>query len=128
MVVTQEDEDFNWNKYIPKEGNVLVAEIRWSREQRRARERLNGVSTVFKEANQAKRWDDEKKCYLDPQGNSAMDSKMVDFDALIAPIPTAGEYYSKIKEDKNYVEQVEKRIHKSDFCELRKFDRDFEKE
>ncbi|MFS7912675.1 putative transcription factor interactor and regulator CCHC(Zn) family [Helianthus anomalus] len=58
LVVTQEDEGFSWNKYIPKEGSALVAEVKWSREQSRARERLNEVSTIFKEAKQTERWDD----------------------------------------------------------------------
>ncbi|MFS7919882.1 hypothetical protein Hanom_Chr03g00217841 [Helianthus anomalus] len=97
LVVTQEDEGLNWNKYIPKEKWCL---------------RLNEVSTVFKEAKQAERWDDERKCFLDPQGNPAADPKNVDFNALVVAIPTAGEYYSKKKEDKNYLEQVEERIKK----------------
>ncbi|MFS8006774.1 hypothetical protein Hanom_Chr14g01253111 [Helianthus anomalus] len=86
LVVTQEDEGFNWNKYIPNEGSALVAEIRWSREQHKAHERLNEVCTTFREAKHAERCDDERKCYLDPQGNSAVDPKMVDFDALVASI------------------------------------------
>ncbi|KAM0008103.1 putative transcription factor interactor and regulator CCHC(Zn) family [Helianthus debilis subsp. tardiflorus] len=112
LVVTQEDEEFNWNKYIPKDGSALVAEIKYSREYRIARSRLDEVYYIFKEAKQAKRWDDERKCYLDPQGNPAVDLKSVDFDALLATIPTATKYYSKKKEDKNYEEQVEKRIKK----------------
>ncbi|KAJ0618705.1 putative transcription factor interactor and regulator CCHC(Zn) family [Helianthus annuus] len=31
LVVTQEDEGFNWNKYIPKEKSALVVEIKWTR-------------------------------------------------------------------------------------------------
>ncbi|MFS7919972.1 hypothetical protein Hanom_Chr03g00218881 [Helianthus anomalus] len=30
LVLTQEDEVFNWNKYILKEKSVLVANIRWT--------------------------------------------------------------------------------------------------
>ncbi|KAM0037342.1 putative transcription factor interactor and regulator CCHC(Zn) family [Helianthus debilis subsp. tardiflorus] len=30
LVVIQEDEGFNWNKYISKEGYALVAEVGWS--------------------------------------------------------------------------------------------------
>ncbi|MFS7969421.1 hypothetical protein Hanom_Chr09g00809001 [Helianthus anomalus] len=88
----------------------IMGEVRWRREQQRARERLNEVITIFKEAKQAKRWDDGRKCYLDPQGNPTMDPKTTDFNALVAAIPTAEEFYSKIKVVKIYEEEVEKRI------------------
>ncbi|KAJ0957095.1 hypothetical protein HanPSC8_Chr01g0023231 [Helianthus annuus] len=110
LVVTQEDEGFNWNKYIPKEKVALVAEVRPSREERHARMRSSEVYDVFQEEKNTKRWDDERKCYLVPQGNPIVDPKMVDFEALVAAIPTAGEFYSKIKEDKNYEEKVERHI------------------
>ncbi|MFS7954290.1 hypothetical protein Hanom_Chr07g00628551 [Helianthus anomalus] len=72
--------------------------------------RLSEVYDVFIEAKNYKRWDEERKFYLDPQENPAVDLKNVDFKALATAIPTAGEFYSKIKEDKNYEKEVEKRI------------------
>ncbi|MFS7912860.1 hypothetical protein Hanom_Chr02g00134841 [Helianthus anomalus] len=88
LVVTQEDERFNWNKYIPKDKVALVAEVGPTREECQARMRLSAVYKVFMEAKDAKRRDNEKKCYLDSQGNSAVDPDVVDFEALVAAIPT----------------------------------------
>ncbi|MFS8023504.1 hypothetical protein Hanom_Chr16g01452221 [Helianthus anomalus] len=49
------------------------------------------------EAKDAKRWDNERKCYLDPKGNPTVDPDVVDFEALVAAIPTTGVFYSRIK-------------------------------
>ncbi|MFS7936143.1 hypothetical protein Hanom_Chr05g00411981 [Helianthus anomalus] len=54
----------------------------------------------------------QRNCYIDPYGNPTVDPKTVDFKALVAAIPTAGEYYTEIKEDESYQEEVEKRIRK----------------
>ncbi|KAJ0715659.1 putative transcription factor interactor and regulator CCHC(Zn) family [Helianthus annuus] len=94
LVVTQEDDGFNWNKYISNEKVALVAEVRWSREERIARRRLDATYEVFKEAKDAKRWDLQRKCFLDIEGNPVTDPKTVDFAALVATIPTVAEYYS----------------------------------
>ncbi|MFS7912878.1 hypothetical protein Hanom_Chr02g00135031 [Helianthus anomalus] len=73
LVVIQEDEGFNWNKYIPKEKLALVEEVGPTREERHARMRLSDVYKVFMEAKNAKRWDGERKCYLDPERNLTVD-------------------------------------------------------
>ncbi|MFS7954040.1 hypothetical protein Hanom_Chr07g00625651 [Helianthus anomalus] len=78
------------------------------------------MSARFSESKQAKRWDEQMKCYTDPQGNPVVDSKSVDFNALLAVIPTARELYSKKKEDKNYVDQMEKRIKEVMLASLKK--------
>ncbi|MFS7912486.1 hypothetical protein Hanom_Chr02g00130511 [Helianthus anomalus] len=110
LVVTQDDEGFNWNKYIPKEKVALVAEVRASREERHVRMRLSDVYEVFMEAKHGDRWDDERKCFVDPQGNLAVDPDVVDFKALVAAITTTGVFYSRIKEDPNYEKEVEEGI------------------
>ncbi|MFS8007042.1 hypothetical protein Hanom_Chr14g01256301 [Helianthus anomalus] len=51
---------------------------------------LSELHDIFMEAKHANRWDNERKCFVDPQGNPAVDPKMVDFEALVAAIPTAG--------------------------------------
>ncbi|MFS7954106.1 hypothetical protein Hanom_Chr07g00626431 [Helianthus anomalus] len=61
----------------------------------------------FKEAKHAKRWDDERKCYLGPQGNPSTHPKTIDFAALLATIPTAAEYYAKKKKDKELAKKRE---------------------
>ncbi|MFS7968642.1 hypothetical protein Hanom_Chr09g00800001 [Helianthus anomalus] len=43
MVVIQEDEGFNWNKYIPKEKMALVAKVGPTREEHHAQMRLSEV-------------------------------------------------------------------------------------
>ncbi|MFS7969417.1 hypothetical protein Hanom_Chr09g00808961 [Helianthus anomalus] len=90
-----------------------MGKVRWSREQRRAHERLNEVVTIFKEAKQAKRWDDERKCYLDPQGNHTVDPKTVDINALVAAIPTTGDcYIDEVVELKRELAEKEKKNNK----------------
>ncbi|MFS7904572.1 putative transcription factor interactor and regulator CCHC(Zn) family [Helianthus anomalus] len=79
LIINKEDEGFNWNKYILKEKLALVAKIRPSRE---------GIM--------------RGSVFVDPQGNPAVDPKMVDFEALVAAIPTAGVWESKILKDLNY--------------------------
>ncbi|MFS7978799.1 hypothetical protein Hanom_Chr10g00919681 [Helianthus anomalus] len=92
--------------------SVLVAEVKWTRQERIARERVNELYDPFNEAKKAKRWDDERECFLEPQGNPVVDPKKVDFDALVAVIPTAGEFYSMRKAEKDYEENLEKCIKK----------------
>ncbi|MFS7905816.1 hypothetical protein Hanom_Chr01g00052131 [Helianthus anomalus] len=98
-MVTQEDEGSNWNKYIPKEKHALVAE-----------------------AKKARRWDEKRKCYTDPQGNLVVDSKSVDFKELLDVILTGGELYSKKKEDKKYVANMEKQIREVMLASLKKIE------
>ncbi|KAJ0570307.1 putative transcription factor interactor and regulator CCHC(Zn) family [Helianthus annuus] len=106
LITIQEDEGFNWNKYIPKEKFALVPETIPSREERHARMRLSDVYEIFMEARRANRWDDERKCFIDPQGNLALDPQKVDFEALVAVIPTVG-VWAAIYEDLNYRKEVE---------------------
>ncbi|KAJ0789490.1 putative transcription factor interactor and regulator CCHC(Zn) family [Helianthus annuus] len=81
--VIHEDGGFNWSKYISREGHALVAEVevdkRWQRDF--ARHEIEKLYVPFKEAHRANRWDDERECYLDPQGNPVVDPKKVDFNA-----------------------------------------------
>ncbi|MFS7955065.1 hypothetical protein Hanom_Chr07g00638181 [Helianthus anomalus] len=67
LVVTQDDEGFNWNKYIPKEKHALVAEVKSDqvrektmRERRIADIRLDEMSASFEEAKRAGRWDEKR--------------------------------------------------------------------
>ncbi|MFS7888701.1 hypothetical protein Hanom_Chr00s000001g01598221 [Helianthus anomalus] len=55
------------------------------------------MNIMFKEAKVAKRWGDERKCYLDPQGNPVTDPNTVDFAELLTTIPTTAKLYSKKK-------------------------------
>ncbi|KAF5809780.1 putative transcription factor interactor and regulator CCHC(Zn) family [Helianthus annuus] len=121
LIMIQEDEGFNWNKYIKKEEKkALVVELRASREERHARMRLGEVYEIFMEAKHENRWDDERKCFLDPQGNPTIDPNVVDFKALVGAIPTAGVFYSKIKEDLKYEKEVEEGIRRVIYASMEK--------
>ncbi|MFS7978380.1 hypothetical protein Hanom_Chr10g00914851 [Helianthus anomalus] len=82
--------------------------------------RLSEVYKVFMEEKDAKRWDDERKCYLDPKGNLTVDPDVVDFEALVAAIPTARVFYSRIEEDKNYEKEMEEGIRRVIYASVEK--------
>ncbi|MFS8002215.1 hypothetical protein Hanom_Chr13g01199471 [Helianthus anomalus] len=120
LAVIQDDEGFNWNKYIPKEKSVWVANIRWTRQEQIACERINELYDPFDEAKKANKLDEERECFLDSQGNPVVDPKKVDFDALVVVIPTAGELCSMRKAEKDYEEKLEKRIKEVMYASLEK--------
>ncbi|MFS7945876.1 hypothetical protein Hanom_Chr06g00529271 [Helianthus anomalus] len=82
--------------------------------------RLGEVYDIFMEEMRENRWDDERKCFLDPQRNPSVDPDVVDFKALVAAIPTAGVFYSKIKEDPNYEKEVEEGIRRVIYSSVEK--------
>ncbi|MFS8024479.1 hypothetical protein Hanom_Chr16g01463741 [Helianthus anomalus] len=65
-------------------------------------------------------WDDERKCYLDPEGNLVIDPDVVDFEALVAATPTAGLFYRRIQEDKNCEKEVEEGIRRVIYASVEK--------
>ncbi|MFS8023709.1 hypothetical protein Hanom_Chr16g01454631 [Helianthus anomalus] len=95
--VIQEDEGFNWDKYIPREHHALVAEVeddkRWQIDY--ARLEIDKLYAPFKGEKRAKRWDAERECYLDPQGNPVVDRKKVDFNAVTALFPPCDTFYTR---------------------------------
>ncbi|MFS7914911.1 hypothetical protein Hanom_Chr02g00159111 [Helianthus anomalus] len=88
MAVIHEDEGFNWSKYISREEHALVAEV----------EQTNG------------RWDAERECYLDPQGNPVVDPKKVDFNAATAVSLTCQTFYTRRSIEKDYEANLYKRL------------------
>ncbi|MFS8002397.1 hypothetical protein Hanom_Chr13g01201611 [Helianthus anomalus] len=94
--------------------------MRPSREERHARMKLSEVYEIFIEAKRAKRRDDERKCFIDTQGNPTVDPDMVDFKALVAAIPTGGVYPAKIRENPNYKKEAEEGIRKVFFASVEK--------
>ncbi|MFS7989108.1 hypothetical protein Hanom_Chr11g01042841 [Helianthus anomalus] len=77
LAVIQDDKGFNWNKYIPNEGSVLVAEI---------------------EVRYAERWDDGRQCFLDAEGNNVTNPNTIDFEAVVKTIPTIEVEYKEVFE------------------------------
>ncbi|MFS7937750.1 hypothetical protein Hanom_Chr05g00431391 [Helianthus anomalus] len=51
---------------------------------------LSELYNVFIEAKRENIWDKERECLVDPQGNPTVDPQKVDFEALVAAIPTVG--------------------------------------
>ncbi|MFS7935762.1 hypothetical protein Hanom_Chr05g00407361 [Helianthus anomalus] len=94
--------------------------MRQSREERHARMRLDDVYDAYKEATGAGRWSKEKECYVDPQGNPAIDHDKVDFEALVAATPTVGVWCKGLEEIPRYREKVEEDIKKVMYASLEK--------
>ncbi|MFS7947873.1 hypothetical protein Hanom_Chr06g00553291 [Helianthus anomalus] len=65
-------------------------------------------------------WSQEKECYVDPKGNPTVDSCEVDFEALVAAIPTVGVWCRGLKEIPYYREKAEERINKVIYASLEK--------
>ncbi|MFS7894763.1 hypothetical protein Hanom_Chr09g00800521 [Helianthus anomalus] len=72
------------------------------------------------EAKRADRWDDERKCFVDPQGNPTVDPDMVDSKALVAAIPTSGVFYRRIQEDPNYEKEMEEGLRRVIYASVKK--------
>ncbi|MFS7911103.1 hypothetical protein Hanom_Chr02g00114091 [Helianthus anomalus] len=46
---------------------------------------------AYKEAKKARRWDPDRECYLDPEGNICIDPSIIDLETLMKSILTAEE-------------------------------------
>ncbi|KAJ0675763.1 putative transcription factor interactor and regulator CCHC(Zn) family [Helianthus annuus] len=124
-VTFQEDEKegFDWSKYIKdeeKEKKALVAEFKHNREEHHARMYLSDVYDAYKEAKWATRWSIEKECYVDLKGNPTIDPDKVDFEALVATIPTVGIWCKGLEEIPRYREKIEEGIRKVIYASLEK--------
>ncbi|KAJ0726641.1 putative transcription factor interactor and regulator CCHC(Zn) family [Helianthus annuus] len=122
-VTIHDDESFDCSKYIKKEKRekkALVAEFKQSREEEQARGYLREVYKAYEEARWANRWCEEKECYVDPKGNPTVDPDDVDFNALVAAIPTVGVWCKGLEEILRYREKVEEGIRKVIYTSLEK--------
>ncbi|MFS7986969.1 hypothetical protein Hanom_Chr11g01016501 [Helianthus anomalus] len=68
---------------------------------------LSDVYEVLMEAKSANRWDKERECFVDPQGNQTVDPQKVNFEALVVVIPTTGVWVAGLRENPNYRKEVE---------------------
>ncbi|MFS7990849.1 hypothetical protein Hanom_Chr11g01063721 [Helianthus anomalus] len=82
----------------------MVIEIKQSREERHAR----------------LRWSKEKECFVDPNGNPTVDPNKVDFEALVAAIPTVEVWCEGLEEIPRYKQKVEEGIKKVIYASLEK--------
>ncbi|MFS7966306.1 hypothetical protein Hanom_Chr09g00772291 [Helianthus anomalus] len=100
LAVIHDDEGFDWSDLLPEEdavGYVFVAkeEVKPFRDTRLEVDKANNrqqrdewkmmrLSRVHTEAKRAKRWDADRECYLDPEGNIAIDPKTLSLKAMTA--------------------------------------------
>ncbi|KAJ0618799.1 putative transcription factor interactor and regulator CCHC(Zn) family [Helianthus annuus] len=118
-----EKEGFEWSKYIKeekREKKVLVAEFKENREENHARAYLSEEYKKYREARWANIWSEDKECYVDPKGNQTVDPDKVDFEALVAAIPTMGVWCKGLEEIPQYREKVEEGIWKVIYASLEK--------
>ncbi|KAJ0795415.1 hypothetical protein HanPI659440_Chr04g0150211 [Helianthus annuus] len=120
MAVIHDDEGFNRNKYIPKEKNALVAEVKQSREERHARMYLSEAYKAFVEAKRVNRLDKERECFVDPQGNLTINPEKVDFEVLVVAIPIVGVWIKGLEENPNYRKEVDEGIKKVIYASVEK--------
>ncbi|MFS7919970.1 hypothetical protein Hanom_Chr03g00218851 [Helianthus anomalus] len=81
---------------------------------------LSDVYQAFTEARRASRWIFDKECFVDPKGNPIVDPDKVDFEALVAAIPTVGVWCKVLEEIPRYREEVEEGIRKVIYANLEK--------
>ncbi|XP_022031908.1 golgin subfamily A member 6-like protein 22 [Helianthus annuus] len=64
----------------------------------KAQTRISRIYNTYKEAKRAKRWDADRECYLDPQGNIAVNPDSISVDALIQQFAEEEEEEARQKE------------------------------
>ncbi|MFS7934997.1 hypothetical protein Hanom_Chr05g00398221 [Helianthus anomalus] len=90
------------------------------RERNIASYRLDEMQAAFEEAKKAGKWDKKRECYTDFKGNPIVESRSVDFKALLEVIPTSEELYSKKFLDNTYIPNMEQRIREVMLASLKK--------
>ena len=98
LAVIHDDEGYDWSELFPEEDAVGYAfaatkivpfkdnrmeEEKFVNRRMKAQTKVSRIYTIYKEAKRAKRWDPDRECYLDPQGNIAIDPSSLSVDAII---------------------------------------------
>ncbi|XP_021996077.1 eukaryotic translation initiation factor 3 subunit A-like [Helianthus annuus] len=116
LAVIYDDEGYDWSKKVlPEEdavGYAFVAEAdpdRWWKVDY-ARWEIGKLNEPFKEAQRAKRWNEELECYMDPRGNPVADPSKVDFKAVTNLLPRQATFNKRRLSDKAYLPDLEKKI------------------
>ncbi|MFS7938901.1 hypothetical protein Hanom_Chr05g00445271 [Helianthus anomalus] len=101
----QDDEGFNWSKYIPNEDKrVFVAEIK-----ERTKEEILQEKTYRERYFANSRIQEMQEEYEDAR-NPVVDKREVVYNDVLAVIPLSGEFYSKKASDKDYLKKMDKII------------------
>ncbi|KAF5760090.1 putative transcription factor interactor and regulator CCHC(Zn) family [Helianthus annuus] len=115
LAVIYDDEGYDWSQVCPEKdvvGYAFVADAdpdRWWKADY-ARWEIGKLNEPFKEAQRAKRWNDELECYMDPQGNPVADPSKVDFKAVTNLLPRQATFNTRRLSDKAYLPDLEKKI------------------
>ncbi|MFS7977448.1 hypothetical protein Hanom_Chr10g00904081 [Helianthus anomalus] len=120
MAVIHDDEGYDWSQVLPEEdaiGYAFVTNVdhdRWWRNDY-ARWEFEKFREPFKEAQRAKRWNDELECYMDPRGNPVVDPSKVDFEAVTKLLPSQATLHTRRLSDKEYLPDLVSKI--KEVCE-----------
>ncbi|KAF5759446.1 putative transcription factor interactor and regulator CCHC(Zn) family [Helianthus annuus] len=120
LAVIHDDEGYDWSQVLPEEdavGYAFVANVdhdRWWRNDY-ARWEIEKFREPFKEAQRAKRWNDELECYMDPRGNPVVDPSKVDFEAVTKLLPSQATFNTRRLSDKEYLPDLVNKI--KEVCE-----------
>ncbi|KAJ0763807.1 hypothetical protein HanPI659440_Chr08g0285181 [Helianthus annuus] len=115
LAVIYDDEGYDWSQVCPEEdavGYAFVADPdpdRWWKADY-ARWEIGKLNEPFKEAQRAKRWNEELECYMDPRGNPVADPSKVDFEAVTNLLPRQATFNTRRLSDKAYLPDLEKKI------------------
>ncbi|KAM0014135.1 hypothetical protein Hdeb2414_s0037g00732211 [Helianthus debilis subsp. tardiflorus] len=138
-VVIQDDEGFDWSKFLPEEDFVgytftaqvkiestnkhsaFVAEIKektteeilkekTERERFFADCRIQKMHEEFEDAKFYGRYDKKRECYINKNGDLVVRRREVVYNDVLAVIPLSGEYYLNVEKDRNYLKMLDKII------------------
>ncbi|XP_021986066.2 trichohyalin-like [Helianthus annuus] len=116
LAVIYDDEGYDWSKeFLPEEdavGYAFVADADpdrlWKADY--ARWEIGKLDEPFKEAQRAKRWNEELECYMDPRGNPVVDPSKVDLKAVTNLLPRQATFNTRRLYNKEYFPDLEKKI------------------
>ncbi|KAM0043739.1 putative transcription factor interactor and regulator CCHC(Zn) family [Helianthus debilis subsp. tardiflorus] len=99
LAVIHDDEGYDWSELLPEEDVVGYAfmaksepvpwkdnrteEQKYGHRKQIAMNKMIRISGIYLEAKRANRWDPDRECYLDPQGNIAIDHNTLDLETII---------------------------------------------
>ncbi|MFS7937639.1 hypothetical protein Hanom_Chr05g00429971 [Helianthus anomalus] len=120
-MIIQDDEWFNWSKYIKDDGSALIAEVKERTKEEILQEktyrekcfgdyRIEEMQKEYEEARSYRRQTKKRECYVNHKGDLVVHSSQVVYNDVLAVIPLSNEYYSKIVKDKDYLKKLDKII------------------
>ncbi|MFS7915179.1 hypothetical protein Hanom_Chr02g00162271 [Helianthus anomalus] len=64
----------------------------------------------YDDAVSCKRWDKERECYVNRDGEPVVHQREINYEDVLAVIPLSGKFYSKREKDKNYEKNLKKLV------------------